>query len=526
MYRTVLLMLGMGICAAAHGSEDDLIVGQWRMAGHDLGNSRSQPAEVLIGPTNVHQLTVKWVFTTGGDISATPTVFGDALFFPDWAGNLYAVNKHTGQLIWSRKISDYDGSSAAISRNSPAIHRNDVIVGDIETRVALHDGANIIAADRTTGALHWITRVDSHVSAQITGSPVVFGDVVYVGVSSLEEGFALAGAAYPCCTFRGSVVALDANTGRLLWKTYTMPDNGAVPGGYSGGAVWQPPAIDPLRGQLYVGTGNNYSAPATVLQCQQQAIDDGDPNANCAAPDDLFDTALALDLADGHIRWSKRLQDYDVWTVPCIVPGFGVCPSPAGPDYDLGGSGPNIPGPTGFGRLLPGLVGFGQKSGVYWALSPDTGDIRWHTQVGPGGGTGGIQWGTATDGWRIFAAISNNHQMPYTLVPSGQRITWGAWSALDVFTGRLIWQTADPTAGAIDPGSVSVANGVMYAGSQSGFMYALDASTGRILWSFASGGTVLDGPSVVEGVLYWGSGYSNPGTGNNKLYAFSTKSHR
>jgi polyvinyl alcohol dehydrogenase (cytochrome) len=303
----------------------------------------------------------------------------------------------------------------------PAVHRNDIIIGDIETRVALHDGANIIAADRTTGALHWITRVDSHVSAEITGSPVVFGDIIYVGVSSLEEGFALAGAAYPCCTFRGSVVALDADTGRLLWKTYTMPDNGGVPGGYSGGAVWQPPAIDPARGQLYVGTGNNYSAPASLLQCQQQAIDDGNSNAMCAAPDDLFDTALALDLADGHFRWSKRLQDYDVRTVPCIVPGFGVCPSPAGPDYDLGGSGPNIPSLFGFGHFLPGLVGFG---------------------------------------------------------------------------------------------------------SQSGSMYALNAATGRILWSFASGGTVVDGPSIVDGVLYWGSGYSNPGTGNNKLYAFSIRASR
>ncbi len=109
---------------------------------------------------------------------------------------------------------------------------------------------------------------------------------------------------------------------------------------------------------------------------------------------------------------------------------------------------------------------------------------------------------------------------------SVQQITWGAWSALNAFTGRPIWQTADPTQGAIDSGSVSVANGVLYAGSQSGSMYALDAATGRILWSFASGGTVLDGPSIVEGVVYWGSGYAFGGTGNNKLYAFSLKRHR
>jgi polyvinyl alcohol dehydrogenase (cytochrome) len=521
MYKIVLLVLGLGICvAAAQPFEDDLFRAQWHVSGHDIGNSRSQPAEVLINPGNAHSLTTKWVFTTGGDVSATPTVSGDAIFFPDWAGNLFAVNKHTGQLIWSHKISDYDGYSGAVSRNSPAIHGNDVIVGDIETQFALGEGANLIAVDRKTGALRWITRVDSHVSSEITGSPVVFGDVVYVGVSSAEEGFALAGAAYPCCSFRGSVVALNANSGKLLWKTYVMPDNGGQPGNYSGGAIWQPPAIDPPRGQLYVGTGNNYSAPASVLQCEQQAIDSGHPNAECTASNDLFDTALALDLYDGHIRWSRRLMKYDVWTVPCIVPGFeALCPMPAGPDYDLGGSGPN---------LLHGLVGFGQKSGIYWALNPDNGDIRWSTQVGPGGGTGGIQWGSATDGRRVYAAISNNNQMSYTLVPGGQNINWGSWSALDVFTGRLMWQTADPTPGAIDPGSVSVANGVMYAGSLSGSMYALDATTGRILWSFASGGSVVDGPSIVDGVLYWGSGYAHSTNGitNNKLYAFSLKPHR
>jgi polyvinyl alcohol dehydrogenase (cytochrome) len=300
MRRSVLLMLGIGICAAAQGLGHDLLQSQWRESGHDFANSRSQPAEVLIGPANVHSLAVKWAFTTGGDISATPTVSGDAIFFPDWSGNLFAVNKHTGQLIWSHKISEYDGFAGAISRNSPAIHGNDVIVGDIETQVALHDGANIMAVDRKTGTLRWITRVDTHITAEITGSPVVFGDVIYVGVSSVEEAFALAGAAYPCCTFRGSMVALDANSGRLLWKTYVMPDNDGQPGSYSGGAIWQPPAIDPLRGQLYVGTGNNFSAPAAVLQCQQRAIDAGHSNtAECTAPNDHFDTALALDLGLG-----------------------------------------------------------------------------------------------------------------------------------------------------------------------------------------------------------------------------------
>jgi polyvinyl alcohol dehydrogenase (cytochrome) len=515
MYKSVLLLLAMMICACAQGSEGELLDAQWRLSGHDFANSRSQPAEFRLNPQNVQSLAVKWVFTTGGDISATPTVAGEAVYFPDWAGNLFAVNKHTGQLIWSHQISDYDGFSGAFSRSSPAIHGDEIIVGDTETQNSLHDGASIIAVDRKTGALRWITKVDTHVTAQITGSPVVFGDTVYVGVASVEEVFAIAAPVYMCCTFRGSVVALDAKTGQIRWKTYVIPDNGGNVGSYSGGAIWQPPAIDPIRHQLYVGTGNNYSAPDTVLKCQQQAIDNGTAaNADCAAPDDHFDTALALDLADGHIRWSKRLQNYDVWTVPCLIPSFiQLCPSPTGPDYDLGGSGPN---------LFAGLVGFGQKSGIYWALNPDNGDIRWSTQVGPGGGIGGMLWGTATDGRRIYTGIANDHQMPYTLVPSGQTINWGAWSAFDVFTGRLIWQTADPTPGAFDSGSASVANGVLYAGSQSGFMYALDAADGKVLWSFDSGGTVADGPAIVDGVLYWASGYArNGGKANNKLYAFS-----
>ena len=146
----------------------------------------------------------------------------------------------------------------------------------------------------------------------------------------------------------------------------------------------------------------------------------------------------------------------------------------------------------------------------------------WSTPVGPGASLGGIEWGTATDGKRIYVAIANSDNLPYTLVPSGQKITWGAWSALDVATGKILWQTADPTEHAIDRGAVSVANGVIYAGSNSGQMYAFDATTGNILWNFASGGTVIDGPSIVDGVLYWGSGYRNiQGTGNNKVFAFS-----
>jgi len=483
--------------------------GQWRIAGQDLGNTWNQPAEHLIGPNNVKNLSPKWVFTTGGDVSATPTVDGDAVYFPDWAGNLFAVKKDSGRLIWSHKISEYDGVEGAISRVSPAVDANHLIIGDILNSKLVHKGANVISVDRETGAIQWMTQVDTHPAAIITGSPVVFDGVVYIGVSSSEESLAT-DPTYPCCTFRGSIVALDEKSGAMLWKTFDMPDNGGRTGGYSGGAIWQPPAIDPKRGMLFVGTGNNYTAPADVEACQNAT-----PTANCAAADDFFDAALAVDLKTGQIKWAKRLQGLDTWTVACLTPTGpkANCPVPTSPDFDLGGAGPN---------LIGNIVGFGQKSGIFWALNPDDGNIVWSTPVGPGASLGGIEWGTATDGQRIYVAVANTNHLPYTLVPSGQQITWGAWSALDVATGKILWQTADPTADTIDRGSVSVANGVMYAGSNSGQMYAVDAITGNILWNFASGGTVIDGPSIVDGTLYWGSGYRNiQGTGNNKVYAFA-----
>jgi polyvinyl alcohol dehydrogenase (cytochrome) len=494
---------------SAQGQSDVIRSDQWQIAGQNLDNTRRQPEEHSISPANVQGLKPKWVFTAGGDVSATPTVGGKAIYFPDWGGNLFAVDKNSGRIIWSHKISDYNGVPGSVSRVSPAVDHDQLIIGDILNAKQAHDGTNVISVDRETGNLRWKTQVDSHPAAVITGSPVVFDDVVYVGVSSIEETLSLGPS--PCCSFRGSVVALNTKTGAILWKTFDMPENGGRTDGYSGGAVWQPPAIDAKRGLLYIGTGNNFTAPADVEACQNAT-----PTANCTAADDFFDTVLALDLKTGKIKWSRRLEAFDVFTGPCLLPLQPNCPVPGSNDFDFGGSGPN---------LLGNIVGFGQKSGIYWALNPDNGDIVWSTPVGPGGFVGGIQWGTATDSNRIYVAICNSKHLPYTLVPSGQQITWGAWSALDVATGKILWQTADPTVGALDMGSVSVANGVMYAGSYSGQMYALDTSSGKILWNFPSGGSVIDGPSIMDGVVYWGSGYQNlqipPGIGNDKVYAFT-----
>ena len=507
-----LTLAAVGVAVYAQTGGPASVAAPWPVAGHDLSNSRNQPLETRIDVANVSSLTTKWIFQTGGDVSATPTVGADAVYFPDWAGNLYAVDKETGKAIWSAQISQYDGFPKAFSRVSPVLYGTDLIIGDIESSGQPHDGARIMSINRQNGALHWITQVEKNPAAIITGSPVVVGNVVVVGVSSNEEALADQ-PGYVCCTFRGSMVALDANTGKILWQTYTVPDNGGKADLYSGGAIWQPPAIDTARGMIYVGTGNNYTVPDAVGMCQAKVS--AGTIMSCTDPADYFDSALALDLRTGAIVWHKQLQGYDVWTVACVNAKAGVtCPSPTGPDYDLSGSGPN---------LLPGLVGFGQKSGIYWGLDPSSGDIMWSSVVGPGSTIGGIEWGSASDGERIYAAIANNLHDAYRLSPRGETITWGSWSALNARTGKIVWQTADPTNGAIDPGAMSVANGVVYAGSYSGMMYAMNARTGRIMWSFESGGSVVDGPAIADGVVYWGSGYAHigPGKPNNQVFAFA-----
>jgi polyvinyl alcohol dehydrogenase (cytochrome) len=493
----------------------------WPSAGQNVENTRSAPDERSINAGNVARLTTRWSFTAAGVVSATPTAAGGTAYFPDFGGRLWAVDSRTGAVRWSRLVSDLTGTAGDVSRTSPAVVGDEIVLGDNNSASPSPNGASVFAVDRRTGRLLWDTRVDAHPAAIITGSPVVFAGTVYAGVSSFEEMLATA-PGYACCTFQGSVVALDARTGKLRWKTPTVPD------GFSGGAVWgSTPAIGVRSGLLYVGTGNNYSVPAGVCTTPGQT--------GCTAPPagDHIDSVLALDRATGAVRWARSTFSGDVFTDVCRE-----SPSPAcGSDFDFG-SGPNLI------TLRRGrqLLGIGQKSGVYWAFDPETGRDVWHTQVGPGSGMGGIQWGSATDGRRIYVASADFHRLPYTITSaSGQRstISGGSWAALDAATGRIVWQTADPQ-GAADIGFVSTAGGVVYAGSTAATgddMYALDAATGAIRWRFAGGGAVVSGAAIVDGEVLWGSGYffatacpgappdallcGPPAGANAKVYAFS-----
>jgi len=538
----------------------------WPTGGQNISNTRSQPAETVIGTGNVGTLAPKSSFgsggaflTGGGDVSATPAVDEKRLYFPASNGKLFAVDRATGSTVWETSIADATGIKTSngatgndYARATPALAGKVLVIGtqsgkfqtpDFATQHPELAGGYVLGIDKDTGAVLWKTKVEEHFAAFVTQSAQVFGTTAFVGLASNEEAFAnqdlSGGIPYTCCTFRGSLVALDIKTGQIKWKTYMVPGDP----GYSGSAVWgSTPAVDPQRNAVYVTTGNNYSLPADRITCVEEAATFEEKQA--CLPGDLFDAIVALDMRTGAIKWAYRALASDAWNTDCGLPGFseggtnpGNCPAEEGPDFDFG-QGPMLLRTKLNGRMTD-VIGAGEKSGDFLLLNRDTGALQWKTHVGPGGLLGGLQWGSATDGKRIYVAESNSANLN---VP-------GYWSALDPATGQELWRTYDTgtgiggepcpffpgcTWGAVGigfgysaQGPVSVANGVVYACSLNPVganMYALDAATGQIMWSFASGSSCLGGAAIANGTVYWGTGYrafAPLSTAGDRLYAFT-----
>jgi polyvinyl alcohol dehydrogenase (cytochrome) len=451
-------------------------------------------------------------------VSATPAVIEEShhgrhgrrtvAFFPDWGGRLWKVDAETGDVIWSRLISEYNDIPNSISRTSPAYARGMIFIGDLN--------GNMMAVDAATGDRRWIRELDANLNTIVTTSPIVHANRLYIATSS-------SGGGPPRQIFRGSMVALDIRTGAIVWQTFVLPDNGGLPGGFAGGAFVNPPAIDLDNGLLYGAAGQLYTQPASVTACLAAA-----PNGwseACFPEDAYFNSVIAFDLRTGRPRWSFRGAGPDARRLGCGENPPSWCPPWENnfSVWDFAGSGANVFRARIRGRWRD-VVGIGEKSGVYWALEARTGQLLWATLVGHGDDPGGIQWGTAVDSRRIYAAIGHNQRrVPYQL-PSGETITGGSFAALDPSSGRILWQVPDPQEAA-DLAALTVANGVLYAGSMAhtgNQMYALNTATGDILWQYAAGGSVVAGPAVVDGTVFWGSGYARTGgVGNDQFYAFS-----
>ncbi len=396
------------------------------------------------------------------------------------------------------------GSSGRnLLRNGPAVVDGVVYFGDFE--------GNLFALDAATGKLKWVTELDTHPKTIVTGSPLVYDGRVYIGVSS-NEVFTSLSPTYPCCQSRGSMVALDATSGEIVWRYYTVAEPqlvganayGAPRYEPSGVSIWNTPAVDPETDTLYFGTSQNYTGYT-----------------------DRADAMIALDADTGRERWANQLTEKDQWTAACLFPQpGGNCPEP-GPDFDFGSS-PNL---FRVGDRL--LVGQGQKSGVYHALDARTGQIVWQTILnkasgeGGAGGQEGIQWGSSYDGRRLY--VATNIAKPGTLF------------ALDPATGGEVWKSPNPadgcqTGGAAEsrpadcepalPAAVSTTPGVVWQGSRDGKMRAYDAETGSILWEYdtargyegvngesGNGGSISHGgATIAQGMMFTNSGYQTAGS--------------
>lgn len=485
---------------------------RWIGWGADRSNSRYQREDLAgMNADSVPRLRLRWAFGVPDADRARghPTVAGGRVFFEARNGRVYALEAKSGCTVWEFQ---------ARSEVRTAIDVAPVADG---SRFALYFGdtkANLYAVDAATGKQIWRTKVEEHSGATLTGSPVVHDGRVYAGVSSIEE-FTGSFARYPCCTFRGSLVAIDAANGERIWKTYTIPESpsprkrnrqGVMQHGPSGAGIWAAPTIDEDLGRVYVTTGDNYSDP----------------------PTDDSDAIIAFDLASGRRLWSRQFTEGDAYNMACNARADGVnCPEADGPDFDFGGSAILAALPNG-NRLLVA----GQKSGMVHAVDPDRdGAIVWQQRAGEGGKLGGIQFGPAADGRNVYVAISDYRG------PGANQA--GGLTAYRLEDGERLWHVpgfpcpsdrkgCSPAQSA----AVTVIPGVVFSGALDGFLRAYSSKDGSVLWSYdtirayprsvngvpAQGGSINGpGPAVVDGMLFVNSGYGQFGSiPGNAILAF------
>ena len=467
--------------------------------GFTLDNKRYLPADVTsLDTNNVASLKPRWAFAFDGANRARsqPLFIGDLLITGSHNGQVLALDQASGCVRWSFQAAS-EVRTAIIADDASSTGSQQLYFGDVL--------GNAYAVTATTGALVWRTRADDHPNATITGTPSLFEERLYVPVSALEVSNAM-DPLYECCTFRGSVVAMNRRTGEIDWQSYTVVETPAARGknpsgatryGPSGAVVWNSPSIDTKRRQLYIGTGENASSPAT----------------------DTSDAIIAMSLDDGAIAWSWQATSGDAWNTACGTDAPDNCPEEDGPDYDFGAA--TLIATTDDGRDL--VIG-GQKSGLVHALDATTGKLLWSQRVGRGGIQGGVHFGIAADSERIYVPISDMADGISYSTPDRPGL-----HALDIETGELLWYAPSPDACAgrafCHPGisqSISVLNDMVLAGGMDGVMRGYDRTTGRQVYeldttaefALASGGTTRGGsfggaagPVAQDGRLVLSSGY-------------------
>ncbi len=490
--------------------------------GVNLHNTRMQTAtETGLKKEDFAKLELLWsaAFPQTPTMRSQPVVVGNTLFVvASDAGRMYALDANTGCAKWQYE--------------NPGPLRSSISYGEISSGkpviVAGDATGSVVAVDALTGKPVWRTDVRLHEANRVTGTPVIFKGRVYAPLSATEINHAV-DESYECCKAQGAVIGLDLKTGKRVWIGRTMDEPrqtqksrvGTQMWGPSGAPIWNTPAIDEKRNLLYVGTGEQNSIPFV----------------------DTTDAIIAFDLDTGQRRWVFQATARDLWHYACPR-GANCFGAETGitVDHDFGGSVVIASRADGRDILLSG-----QKSGAIWALDPDTGKLIWTNRLSKGGANGGVHWGIATDGKRVFAPMNDNTK------PSDEFPTAGvALHALDIETGRIAWTTRGAgdcsgdrkeryasceTRFGFSPAPL-VVDGAVLQGSVDGILRVFDAETGGELWRYdtmrkfetvngvpGNGGAVDSSPYVAaNGMLYVVSGYARFGESpGNVLLAFRPK---
>ncbi len=474
----------------------------------DAANTRFQDAKAAgLTAQSASRLKLKWAFGFPGVTNAegTPAVFSGRVFVGDANGVVYSIGAQSGCTYWTSTV-------AAGVRASPVVDDAGrfVYIGDLK--------GNVYAIEAASGKQVWKARASEHPMAVITGSPKLAGGRLFVPVSGRDESMAAASPAYECCTFRGSVAALDAATGRKVWESFTVREEPKVTGqnakgvktwGPSGAVPWSSPTIDLEKKVLYIGTGVNYSKPAT----------------------DTSDAVVALDMNTGRVLWTRQFTTDDAYNFACGAQDKTNCPRDPFVDADFGNSG--MLHSIGGGKRV---LAISDKGGVVYGVDPDQqGKLLWKVKIANGGVNGGTMWGGAADERGVaYIGISD--------FTAGKPEVGGGLVAIQMSTGEKLWMTPAPKpeclaikgCSAAQPAPVTVIPGVAFLGSWDGHLRAYETGAGKIVWDFdtardfetvngvkAHGGSINSmGAAVAGGMVYITSGYTGNGMPGNVLLAF------
>jgi polyvinyl alcohol dehydrogenase (cytochrome) len=495
-------------CDEPSGDLKDPLSGSvWNGWGVDSTNTRYQPNPGF-SASDVPKLKLKWAYALpeASSISTQPVIVGGRVFLG--GRTVVVLDAKSGCTIWEFKTDAPVRAAITIAKPDGA-SRWLAFVGD--------GNANVYALDAATGQMKWKTKSDETPVSRITGAPKYYNNRLFVPISSLEDAPA-ANPGYECCKYSGALVAVDAVTGKILWKTRTISEPSHLLGqtkeghnlwGPSGASIWNSPTIDPKRNAVYAGTGNNHSNPPTATS----------------------DSMFSFNMETGEVQWVAQMtKGGDAWNVGCGSRNAN-CPENAGPDHDIGNSGILVKLKSGRRALV-----FGQKSGEVHAVDPDdNGKLLWSHRIGMGGSLGGVEWGGTSDG--------QNYYVPLSDVRIGRAGQGGGLFAFDIATGAQLWKK-DPEpcpAGRehCSPAQSQAASsmpGIVFSGSVDGFIRAFSTKDGSVTWAFDTirdyttvngvkghGGSLdAGGPAIAAGMLFVPSGYANwGGSPGNVILAFS-----